>query len=147
MDRLAFTALGAITNQDAARAQITNNLANISTVGFKESFAMASKSMDVEGDGFNSRAAVTTDTNDMINLSPGVSNRTGRAMDVALQGSTVLGVQAQNGEIGFTRRGDLRVSETGVIENAAGHLIMGEQGPINVPPGQMITISPDGAVF
>jgi flagellar basal-body rod protein FlgF len=147
MDRLAFTALGAITNQDAARAQITNNLANISTVGFKESFAMASKSMDVEGDGFNSRAAVTTDRNDMINLSPGVSNRTGRAMDVALQGSTVLGVQAQNGEIGFTRRGDLRVSETGVIENAAGHLIMGEQGPINVPPGQMITISPDGAVF
>ena len=83
MDRLAFTALGAITNQDAARAQITNNLANISTVGFKESFAMASKSMDVEGDGFNSRAAVTTDTNDMINLSPGVSNRTGRAMAVS----------------------------------------------------------------
>ena len=147
MDRLAFTALGAITNQDAARAQITNNLANISTVGFKESFAMASKSMDVEGDGFNSRAAVTTDTNDMINLSPGVSNRTGRAMDVALQGSTVLGVQAQNGEIGFPRRGDRRGSETGVIENAAGNRVMGEEGTLNVRTWQHITSRQDGAMW
>lgn len=147
MDRLAFTALGSITNQDAARAQITNNLANISTVGFKESFDLASKSVDIQGEGFDSRASVTTNGQDMINLMPGVSNSTGRAMDVALQGKTVLGVQAQNDEIGFTRRGDLRVSATGVIENAAGHLILGEQGPINVPPGQMVTISPDGAVF
>ena len=68
-------------------------------------------------------------------------------MDVALQEATVLAVQAENGDIGFTRRGDLRVSPTGVIENAAGHLILGEAGPINIPPGQLVTISPDGSVF
>jgi flagellar basal-body rod protein FlgF len=34
-----------------------------------------------------------------------------------------------------------------VIENAAGHLILGEQGPINVPQGQLVTISPDGTVY
>ena len=56
-------------------------------------------------------------------------------------------MQAESGEIGFTRRGDLRVSPTGLIENAAGHLILGEAGPINVPPGQMVSISPDGTVF
>ena len=68
-------------------------------------------------------------------------------MDVALNGDTVLGVQATNGEIGFTRRGDLRVNATGVIENAAGHLILGEAGPITVPAGQLVSISPDGTVF
>ena len=40
---------------------------------------------------------------------PGVTNRTGRAMDVALNDATVLGVQADNGDIAFTRRGDLRI--------------------------------------
>ena len=57
---------------------------------------------------------------------PGVANRTGRAMDVALNDATVLGVQADNGDIAFTRRGDLRIAPSGLIENAAGHLILGE---------------------
>jgi len=135
MDRLAFTSLAAVNNQSEIRAQITNNLANVSTVGFKESFALASKTVDVKGDGFESRASVAVDSKDIINLMPGVPNQTGRAMDIAMQAATVLGVQADNGEIGFTRRGDLRVSPTGLIENAAGHLVLGEAGPINIPPG------------
>jgi flagellar basal-body rod protein FlgF len=60
-------------------------------------------------------------------------------MDVALNDATVLGVQADNG--------DLRIAPSGLIENAAGHLILGEGGPINVPPGQLVSISPDGTVF
>ena len=147
MDRLAFTSLAAVNNQSEIRAQITNNLANVSTVGFKESFALASQTVDVKGDGFDSRASVAVDSKDIINLMPGVPNQTGRAMDIAMQAATVLGVQADNGEIGFTRRGDLRVSPTGLIENAAGHLVLGEAGPINIPPGQLVTISPDGTVF
>ena len=147
MDRLAFTSLAAVNNQSEIRAQITNNLANVSTVGFKESFALASQTVDVKGDGFESRASVAVDSKDIINLMPGVPNQTGRAMDIAMQAATVLGVQADNGEIGFTRRGDLRVSPTGLIENAAGHLVLGEAGPINIPPGQLVTISPDGTVF
>ena len=147
MDRLAFTSLAAVNNQSEIRAQITNNLANVSTVGFKESFTLASQSVDVKGDGFASRSSVTVDSKDVINLMPGVSNRTGRAMDVALQAATVLGVQAENGEVAFTRRGDLRISPTGLIENSARHLILGEGGPINIPPGQMVSISPDGTVF
>ena len=123
MDRLAFTSLAAVNNQSEIRAQITNNLANVSTVGFKESFALASQTVDVKGDGFESRASVAVDSKDIINLMPGVPNQTGRAMDIAMQAATVLGVQADNGEIGFTRRGDLRVSPTGLIENAAGHLV------------------------
>ena len=147
MDRLAFTSLAAVNNQSEIRAQITNNLANVSTIGFKESFALASKTVDVDGAGFDSRSSVTVESQDIINLTPGVANRTGRAMDIALNDATVLGVQLENGEVAFTRRGDLRVAPSGLIENAAGHLILGEGGPINVPPGQLVSISPDGTVF
>ena len=147
MDRLAFTSLAAVNNQSEIRAQITNNLANVSTVGFKESFALASKTVDVEGAGFDSRSSVTVESQDIINLTPGVTNRTGRALDVAMNDSTVLGVQVGDQDIAFTRRGDLRIAPSGLIENAAGHLILGEGGPINVPPGQLVSISPDGTVF
>ena len=147
MDRLAFTSLAAVNNQSEIRAQITNNLANVSTVGFKESFALASKTVDVEGAGFDSRSSVTVESQDIINLTPGVTNRTGRALDVAMNDSTVLGVQVGDEDIAFTRRGDLRIAPSGLIENAAGHLILGEGGPINVPPGQLVSISPDGTVF
>ena len=82
MDRLAFTSLGAVTSQSEIRAQITNNLANVSTVGFKESYALASKTVAVGGDGFDSRASVSIEATDVINLKPGVPNQTGRAMDV-----------------------------------------------------------------
>ena len=89
MDRLAFTSLAAVNNQSEIRAQITNNLANVSTIGFKESFALVSKTVDVDGPGFNSRASVTIESQDVINLTPGVANRTGRAMDIALNDAMV----------------------------------------------------------
>jgi flagellar basal-body rod protein FlgF len=72
---------------------------------------------------------------------------TGRPLDVAMNDQTVLGVQTEQGEIAFTRRGDLKVNPTGVLENAAGELVMGEGGAITVPPGNLITVSPDGTVF
>ena len=81
MDRLVFTSLGSITNQTHIRAQITNNLANVSTVGFKQSFAVASESVNVQGQGFSTRTSLETIGQDVINLKPGVSNRTGRAKD------------------------------------------------------------------
>ena len=147
MDRLAFTSLGAMNSQSTIRAQISNNLANVATTGFKESYSLASQAVKLEGPGNETRYTSAHGLKDIIKLNPGAVITTGNAMDVVMNDKTVLGVQAQNGEIGFTRRGDLRVSPTGVIENAAGHLILGEQGPINVPQGQLVTISADGTVY
>jgi|TARA_B100000809_G_scaffold266289_1_gene328282 flagellar basal-body rod protein FlgF len=147
MDRLAFISLAGITSQAEIRAQITNGLANVSTVGFKESLASVDETLETNGLGFNTRVAPSSPSQEFISLAPGTINSTGRAMDIAMTGNTVLGVQADNGDIGFTRRGDLRVTANGVVENAAGHLVLGETGPINVPPGHIVSISPDGTVF
>jgi len=54
----------------------------------------------------------------------------------------------EQGEIAFTRRGDLRVSELGFIETANGHLVATEDGgPLTVPAGGNVNITPDGTVF
>jgi flagellar basal-body rod protein FlgF len=48
MDKLAYTALAAMQNQSVVRAAITNELANVSTVGFKKSFEIASSAVKIE---------------------------------------------------------------------------------------------------
>ncbi|MAE02784.1 flagellar basal body rod C-terminal domain-containing protein [Porticoccaceae bacterium] len=147
MDRLAFTSLAAVQSQTKVRAQITNALANVSTIGFKDSYQMATEAVKLDGAGYESRFQSSLHNSDVINLAQGTVTMTGNPMDVSLNDNTVLGVEAENGDIAFTRRGDLRVSVTGVVENAVGDLVLGEAGPITVPPGQLVKISPDGTLF
>ena len=72
---------------------------------------------------------------------------TGRPLDVALAGTAVLTVQAPNGDQAFTRRGDLKVNIQGQLENGSGHLVLGEAGPIAIPPGLLVRINPDGSIY
>jgi flagellar basal-body rod protein FlgF len=80
-------------------------------------------------------------------MDPGSVMATGRPMDVAMSGTTVLTVQAPNGDLAFTRRGDLKVNIQGQLENGSGHLVLGDGGPITVPPGLMVKINPDGTIY
>jgi flagellar basal-body rod protein FlgF len=147
MDKLAFTSLAAVQSATQIRAQITNSMANVSTVGFKDSYEVAAQAIKLDGAGYQSRFQPAVKARDIISLQPGVLTQTGNPMDVSFNDKTVLGVQAADGAIAFTRRGDLRVTSTGVIENAAGHLVLGEAGPITVPAGMLVTLSSDGTVF
>jgi flagellar basal-body rod protein FlgF len=147
MDRLAFTASAAITEQTIARQQLVNELANMSTVGFKRSYDMALQSITAEGPGFSSRIQPQAVAKDLIRLEGGTVMATGRALDVAMNGKAVLGVSASDGTLSYTRRGDLRVNALGSLETGNGNLVRGEGGAtINVPPGFVITINPDGNV-
>tara|TARA_B100001248_G_scaffold253290_1_gene230374 strand:+ start:777 stop:1538 length:762 start_codon:yes stop_codon:yes gene_type:complete len=147
MDRLAYTSLSAVVSQSEIRAQLTHSLANVSTVGFKESYELASQTAKVEGDGYETLYQPLLMKGDVIRLDPGTVTTTGNQMDVALNDKTVLGMQAEDGDIAFTRRGDLRVTASGVIENSAGQLVLGEAGPISVPAGQLVSFSADGTVY
>jgi flagellar basal-body rod protein FlgF len=147
MDRLIFTSLKSVTEQRVRREMLTNELANVSTVGFKRSFESALRTIKVQGPGFDSRFMPVLEQRDVINLEPGVRMVTGRKLDVAMDGSTVMGVTAKDGQLAFTRRGDLRVSPTGVLENGDGVAIRGPGGPINVPQGFEIDVVADGTVF
>jgi flagellar basal-body rod protein FlgF len=147
MDRLVFTSIATINEQASARQVLVNDLANVSTVGFKSSYDVALKTVKVEGPGFDSRYQAQAMARDQIRLAPGPIMATGRPMDISLADQAVLTVQAPNGDVAFTRRGDLKVNPQGQLENGSGHLVLGNGGPIAVPPGMMVTINPDGTVY
>ena len=148
MDRLAFNAVAAINEQRIARQMVTNELANVSTVGFKRSFEASVRAVQVNGPGMSTRMQPQSFTEDFIQLKSGTVMATGNNLDVALTGSAVLGVTSGDGQLAFTRRGDLRVNANGVLENGSGYLVRGEGGsPISAPAGLVITIESDGTVF
>jgi flagellar basal-body rod protein FlgF len=147
MDRLVFTSNATIKEQATARQVLVNELANVSTVGFKSSYDVALQSVKVEGPGFDSRFQAQAVARDLIRLEPGPIMATGRPMDIALADKAVLAVQASNGDLAFTRRGDLKVNAQGQMENGSGHLVLGAGGPIAVPPGMMVSINDDGTVY
>jgi flagellar basal-body rod protein FlgF len=147
MDRLVFTSNATIKEQATARQVLVNDLANVSTVGFKSSYDVALKTVKVEGAGFDSRYQAQAMVRDQIRLTPGPVMATGNPMDVAMADTAVLTVQAPNGDVAFTRRGDLRVNPQGQLENGSGHLVLGNGGPIAVPPGMKVSINPDGTIY
>jgi len=55
-------------------------------------------------------------------------------------------VQAPDGSEAYTRAGDLRVNSVGVMTNGAGHPVMGNGGPVAVPPHASITVGADGTI-
>jgi len=148
MDRLAFNAAAAINEQRLARQMITHELANVVTVGFKTSFEVAMSAIKVEGAGLPTRMQPQSISKDIIQLRPGEVITTGRNLDISMNEETVLGVTAPNGQLAFTRRGDLKINSAGVLEDALKHVVRGEGGgPVTIPPGLTITINPDGTIF
>ena len=147
MDKLVFTSNSTIKEMAIARQVLVNDVANVSTVGFKSSYDVALQSVKVQGVGFDTRIQAQAVARDLIRLEPGAVMATGRPLDIAIAGRAVMAVQAPNGDMAFTRRGDLKVNIQGQLETGKGHLVMGEGGPINVPPGLMVSINPDGSVY
>lgn len=148
MDRLAFNAAAAINEQRLTRQVAVNELANVSTPGFKRSYEGAIKAITAEGPGMPTRIQPQAMSIDVIQLKPGPVMATGRDLDVSMNDLAVLGVTSADGKLAFTRRGDLRVSPTGVLETATGFAVRGEGGgPLNLPVGADVRITGDGSVF
>ena len=148
MDRLAFNAAIAINEQRTARQMMTNELSNVSTPGFKRSFEAAMVSIKAQGPGFESRLQPQAMSIDNINMRPGSMMSTGRDLDIALNDKAVLGVTSTDGQLAFTRRGDLSLTANGVLQIGTGQIVRGENGgPITIPPGFKVSINPDGSVY
>lgn len=148
MDRLIYTSLSATASHELNRVQLTNDLANLSTTGYKRATAPSTQAAFVSGPGLPTRFQPIPTTNmNTITLNSGPISSTGINTDIAMNDQAVLGVQTADGGIAFTRRGDLRVTATGLMVTGAGHVVMGEGAPITVPQGFLIDIGPDGSIF
>lgn len=146
MDRLIYTAL---TGMDAAmnrQRMVANNLANASTPGFRqEVFAVTPATIrpgEVEARALPRGMVRGAD------MTQARVNPTGKPLDVAVNGDALIAFQAPAGGEVYSRRGDLRVAASGVLENGESLPVLGQGGaPITVPAGFAITIGADGSVF
>jgi len=148
MDRLSFNAMAAINEDRLIRHQLSNDIANVTTTGFKRTFEATLQPQKAVGLGFDSRLQPRLYTTDQVNLTPGPLIVTGRDLDIALNHKTVMGVMAKDGQLAFTRRGDLKVNAQGALETGSGHLVMSQEGgPITVPPGFRFNITKEGNIY
>jgi flagellar basal-body rod protein FlgF len=144
MDKLIYTAASGLKSHMAAQAAIANNMANASTIGFRAE-KVNFNSLLLKGAGFDSRQPTSEDIPD-FDRSAGAVTTTGRNLDIAIPGDQWMAVQANDGSEGYTRRGDLNISATGVLETGDGFPVMGSGGPITVPPATSVSIAQDGTI-
>ena len=144
MDQLAYRPARGMREIMLQQAVNSHNLANASTPGFRASL-MQAESNYVIGQGFDTRAFSSVSKID-VDLTPGPIKATGHDLDVAITGEGWIAILGPNGGEALTRRGDLRVDEAGQLINGAGQQVMGDAGPITLPPYQSLSIGGDGTV-
>jgi flagellar basal-body rod protein FlgF len=146
MDRLVYTALSGLKGQMSAQAAIANNIANASTTGYRADRVAFEQLMLQGGGGLASRAPTSEEVRD-ADRHAGAMQKTGRDLDIAVAGENDwIAVQSPDGEEAYTRRGDFRIADTGVLETGDGFPVMGSGGPITVPPADKVIIGEDGTL-
>jgi len=145
MDRMIYLAMSGAKQTLQAQGAVSQNLANVSTTGFRADFEQF-RAMPVYGPGLPSRVYALHERPG-IDFAPGAIMSTGRELDVAVTSDGgFIAVQAPDGSEAYTRAGDLRVSTSGLLETGAGHLVLGNGGPIAIPPAEKMEIGQDGTI-
>ena len=144
MDRLIYTAMTGAKHILEQQATNSHNLANATSTGFRaqvDSF----RAVPVVGPGLPTRTMVV-DSTVATDFTPGAIQTTGRALDVAVEGKGWFAVGRADGSEAYTRNGAFEVSENGMLQTANGLMVMGDGGPISIPPDASITIAKDGTI-
>jgi flagellar basal-body rod protein FlgF len=144
MDRLLYVAMTGARETMRAQAVNTNNLANANTTGFHADL-QSFRSLPVIGPGHPSRA-YSVGQGLGIDFSPGSVVATGRDLDVAVAGEGWIAVQSPDGSEAYTRAGNLRLDSNGVLSTGTGHPVIGNGGPIALPPFDKVEIASDGTI-
>ncbi len=138
-------ALSGLNAQQQKLGAVGNNIANSQTVGFKSSNVQFADVYAESRIGLGVRTAAVQQ-----NFGQGNVESTNRNMDLAISGEGFFRFQQPNGEVGYSRNGQLTMTADGRLVNAQGAQIMGygadaegnvQAGgnvqPLNVPAGDL----------
>ncbi len=144
MDKVLWTAMSGADQMMQAQSVAAHNLANASTTGFRADLHAFSSYL-VRGPGFATRVGVV---HQAAGFDPrqGPLEQTGRPLDVAIQGDGWLAVQAADGTEAYTRAGALHINPDGLLETAGGLPVLGDGGPISLPPSSRVEVGSDGTL-
>lgn len=144
MDRLIYTAMTGASHTLQQQAAVSQNLSNANTPGFRATIDTF-RSVPLVGEGLATRTFVV-DSTAGSDFEPGVMQATGRTLDVAIDGKGWIAVQDANGNEAYTRNGSLQVLPNGILQTRNGMNVMGDAGPIAIPPDTVVSIAKDGTI-
>jgi len=144
MDRMLYIGMSGAKEVMLSQGLNSNNLANVSTTGFREDLAQQ-RSMSVFGPGHPTRVYAMTEKAG-VDYSPGPTESTGRPMDLAIKQDGWFAVQSKDGTEAYTRAGNLRITPQGILTTGTGLPVLGNAGPISLPPSESVTIGNDGTI-
>ena len=144
MDRLIYTAMTGAKHALEKQATTSHNLANGTTTGFRAQIDQF-RAVPVQGAILPTRAFVVDSTTGS-DFRAGAIQHTGRELDVAVQGDGWIAVQAADGSEAYTRNGSLKINENGVLQTPNGLNVLGDGGPLSIPPGRNIAMAKDGTI-
>jgi flagellar basal-body rod protein FlgF/flagellar basal-body rod protein FlgG len=144
-----YAACTGLMSRTESLETIANNIANVSTAGFRGSHNVFSSVLATTGD--TTLSVLNQDANDygvlsstQLDTSQGALVPTGNALDFAMEGPGYFAVQTAAGTV-YTRGGNFRVSPQGRLTTASGDPIIGDNGPITIV-GQPVSTSTDGTI-
>ncbi|EZH79064.1 flagellar basal body rod protein FlgF [Ectopseudomonas composti] len=144
MDKMLYVSMTGAQNNTLALRAHANNLANVSTSGFRRDFEQA-RSMPLFGETYPARVFAMSERPG-TDFRPGSLQETGRDLDVAVGGKGWVAVQAPDGSEAYVRTASLNIDALGVLRTGNGLPVMGNAGPIAVPPEQKVEIGQDGTI-
>lgn len=144
MEPTLYNAMTGLKNNLDKQTVLSENLANASTPGFKAAMYQAQTLYVQGGDLFNQ--AVSAELPSAMDFSRGPMVETGRDLDIAIEGDGWFTIQAKDGSTAYTRYGGLQLNENGQLTLPSGEPVIGEGGPIAIPPAKRIDIGIDGTI-
>lgn len=145
MDKLLYVSMTGARENLAAQQVHANNLANVTTTGFKADLEQA-RAMRVLGEGFESRVYAMSER-PATDTTPSTLIQTGRELDVAVDGEGWIAVMSPDGQEAYTRGGELQIDAAGQLVTGSGLPVMGSGNtPVVIPPAAKVDIANDGAI-
>ncbi len=144
MDRLIYTAMTGASHVLQQQAAVSENLSNTNTPGFRATLNTF-RAVPLVGEGLPTRTFVV-DSTAGSDFTPGAFQPTGRELDVAVNGAGWIAVQGPDGKEAYTRNGSFQITPNGVLQTRTGLNVVGDAGPITIPPDTEITFAKDGTI-
>lgn len=141
-----YSALAGAISREQAIANISENLANVSTTGYKRSTMsfeslLRGEKQKTEAKGINYSRVGKNSTD----FAPGPLKETGNPLDIAIHGEGFLKVEGANG-VGYSRRGDLQIGSDDILRTRSGHKVLDEaNGEISIPDSSTSNVSINNA--
>jgi flagellar basal body rod protein FlgG len=148
MIRGFYTALSGVLSTMTRQAVVADNIANVSTVGFKESRTVQDdfelQIMNSLGPELGQLGTGAVPSGLKLDVSQGPLEGTGNQTDLAVDGDGLFAVRTPNG-VAYTRAGDFHQDPTGMLVTEQGYALLDTTGhPIQ--PGQSFNVNPDGTI-